>query len=782
MTRSATRPKPALFMTGTRDFRASVFATFMLGFAVMVGMAGVGPDQTASAQAPSATALTAERVFSDPSLNGPRIRGLAFGPDGKILTFIRPKADDFLQLDLWSRDIESGAERILIDSRALNLDESGLSETEKARRERQRITERGVVEYAWSKNGQAVLVPVAGDLFLADPQTGQTKRLTQSPKDEIDARLSPDAQFVMFVRDQDLWKIDIASGKETRLTTDGGGNVTNGLAEFVAQEELDRLSGFWIAPDTKRVLYAKVDESRVDLLQRADISAKGTRIVDQKYPRAGTRNADVSLHLIDLSPGGKDTKLDLGFGLPDQAEFYLARIHWSPDSRFFLIERLTRDQKRLDLLRVDIQTGATRILLSETDPHWVNLNNDFRFLERESGFIWASERDGFNHLYVYDAEGKPLRRITKGPWSVAELEDVDEAKGLVFFTANQDDVTQTQLYSVALKPGKKSANPTRITQAAGSWAVNFSPRHDYFVGTYSDSDIPPQVGLFDTKGTLRGDILANRVTGDHPWAAYQGRYLAPQFGKIRSSDGSTDLYYEMRFPVGFDRNKKYPAIQLVYGGPHVQTVLRAWGRVAERLYLEAGYVTFRIDNRGSANRGKAFETPIHRAMAGIEVKDQYQGLDWLKSQPFIDADHIGVTGWSYGGYMTLMLMLQEPGRFAAGIAGAPVTDWSLYDTAYTERYMETPQLNTKGYSGSSVLSYADRLAGPILLEHGMADDNVFLDNSVQLISAWQRSGKAFELMLYPGEKHRFGPKAINQHLWENQLRFFNAHLKRPDAK
>lgn len=730
---------------------------------------------------PRGRPLTVDRVFSEPSLSGQGARGLGFAPDGKTITFIRPKAEDYLQLDLWARDVATGAERVLVDSRALTGGQAeDLSETEKARRERQRIVEKGVVDYQWSAKGDLILAPIAGDLFVADPATGTARRLTKTPADEVDARISPRSGFVAFVRDQNLWRLDPQTGTEEQLTEDGGGAISNGLAEFVAQEELDRFTGYWIAPDDRRIVYARVDESAVALISRADIGADGAKIVTQRYPRPGDANAAVSLFVLDLA-GKSRVPVDLGVGLPpgggDQAGYYVARVHWAPDSSFFLVERLTRDQKRLDILKVDAATGQTTRILTETDNAWINLGDDLRFLRGEKAFVRGSESDGFRHLYVYDFSGKLLRRLTEGAYVVQNLAGIDEAKGLVFFTANRDDPRETRLYSARLKPRGKIASPVPITREAGSWGVTLAPDSASFIGTFSSTEQPPQIGLYRMDGSRIGWVAENALNAAHPWSAFARRYPPAEYGTLKAADGITDLWYELRKPVGFDPAKKYPAIVLVYGGPHVQTVRNAWGRTAERLFLEAGYVTFRVDNRGSDNRGKRFEAALARAMAGVEVKDQYSGLDWLKAQNFVDATRIGVTGWSYGGYMSLMLMMQEPGRFAAGLAGAPVTDWSLYDTAYTERYMSTPQDNAAGYAAGNVLTYAARLNRPLMIVHGLADDNVIFDHTTKLITALQRQARPFEIMVYPGEKHRLGPKAVNMHYWTTMLDFFNRHLK-----
>ena len=307
-----------------------------------------------------------------------------------------------------------------------------------------------------------------------------------------------------------------------------------------------------------------------------------------------------------------------------------------------------------------------------------------------------------------------------------------------------------------------------------------APDGKSFVGTSSSPGQPPQVGLYRADGSLIAWIEENRLDENHPYAPFLANHSEPEFGTLKAEDGQ-DLYYSILKPPGFDTTKKYPVIVEVYGGPHVQTVVNEWARVSDQFYAREGYILFRLDNRGSANRGKKFEDVIYRRTGGPEVRDQLVGVHWLKSQPYVDASRIAIQGWSYGGYMTLMTVLQAPeGTFAAAASGAPVTDWRLYDTFYTERYMDTPEDNPDGYEASSVFPYVDNLTTPLLLMHGMADDNVTFDNTTRLMAALQEKGKPFELMTYPGQRHGIRGEKLQVHLMRIRMAFLNRHLKSPD--
>ncbi|MGA8710243.1 MAG: DPP IV N-terminal domain-containing protein, partial [Thermoplasmata archaeon] len=614
--------------------------------------------------------------------------------------------------------------------------------------------------------------------YKADARTGEVARLKTGGPGATDARTSPMGRYASFVRDQNLYVIDFDDGQERAMTTEGRGTISFGVAEFVAQEEMGRYTGYWWAPGDDAIAYTRTDEGPVEIVSRLDIGAEGAKVSLQRYPRAGTANALVSLYVRRMTEDRLPVQVDLGTA----ADAYLARVHWSAGGRDLYVERESRDQKRLDLLRVDPATGDSVVILSETRSPWVMLNNDFHAL-KNGDFIWASERSGSNQLYLYHGDGTLVRPITAGNAPVARgalgagaeapgVVGVDEEKGVIYFMAARETPIERQLYAVSYRA---PAQPVAVTQGHGWWTAVMPKSATVFVGYYSDPGTPPQAALYRADGQRLRWVEENALEASHSYAPYAGRYPLPEFGTLKSPDGQ-DLHYLLQKPVNFDPSRRYPVIVLVYGGPAAQLVMRAWQDVREKLFLEAGFLVFRLDNRGSPNRDSAFEGAIAGRLGSVEVDDQVVGLDWLRSLPFVRADKIGVFGWSYGGYMALRLLTDPRALLAAGAAGAPVTDWRQYDTHYTERYMGDPTSNAAAYDASAVIPRLGALSGRLLLIHGMADDNVPFANSIAVMAALQAQGTPFDLMLYPGERHGIQGVGRQLQLWRTLLGFFGREL------
>jgi dipeptidyl-peptidase 4 len=505
----------------------------------------------------------------------------------------------------------------------------------------------------------------------------------------------------------------------------------------------------------------------VDIIPRLEVGPEGLTSVDQRYPRAGRPNAIVELYVEDVATQ-KRVKMDLGAN----TDFYLARVAWSRDSSALYVQRLARDQKRLDLLSCNPSSGDCHIILSQTSPHWVELSNDFKPL-KSGDFLWSSEQSGYRHIYLYAHDGKLIRQVTSGDWPVNAIEGVNEDTGQVLFSASIDTPLEMQLYAISYL---NADTPHALTAGHGWWDVTVARKGGAFTGTYSDPMTPPRTGLYAPDGKLIRWIEENRLDSTHPYYPYLADRRVPEFGTLKADDGQT-LYYSLATPVGFDPARKYPAIIEVYGGPHVQTVRRDWGSMTDQLLLEAGYVVFHLDNRGSYNRSVAFTTAIDRKLGTIEVKDQLVGARFLKSLPYVDAGRVAVSGWSYGGFMTLELMTEKGAGFVAGASGAPPTDWSFYDTCYTERYMGTPASNPKGYADSDILNRLDNLSGRLLMLKGLSDDNVILANTTRLTAALQKRGVTFDMMEYPGERHGIQGNDKKLQLWRTYLEFFARNLK-----
>jgi dipeptidyl-peptidase-4 len=728
----------------------------------------------------SGAELTIDRLFDAPALAGPTIIGLKISPDGSRVTYLKGKADDKDRLDLWEYDIHDKQARVLVDSKALAPKQEKLSDEELGRRERQRTAAlSGILEYTFAPSGDAVLFPLSGKLYyyqLAKKKAKPVVELIDTHGFATDATVSPAGGYVAYVRDQNLYSYDIAAKQEKALTTDGGGPIKNGMAEFIAQEEMDRSTGYWWAPDGKHIAFARVDETPIKVTERFEIAADNVATFSQRYPTTGGPNVLVRLGVIDIKSGAV-TWVDLG----SEQDIYLARVNWLPDGKTLSVERQSRNQRKLDLLFADIDTGKARTVLTETSNTWIDLNDELSFLKNSREFIWASSRDGYTHLYLYDYDGHLIRQLTAGNWVVDDFRKravmgIDEKSRTVYFTATEKSPTERHLYSTSLD----TADPYqvhRITQNDGVHGIAMSPDAHFYIDNFTSSAQPPQVSLHSADGALKAWLLENRLDAQHPDAPYLVDNSIPEVGTLTAADGQT-LYYQLFKPLHFDPTKRYPAIVDVYGGPGVQRVLNNWhGSSFTQILTRAGYVVFTLDNRGSAFRGTAFQAPIHRKMGDVEVTDQVQGARWLGSQSFVDPGRIGVWGWSYGGYMTLNLMFKAPDVFRAGVSGAPVTDFALYDTHYTERYLDRPQDNAAGYAATSVLPYAKDLKGNLLVMHGMADDNVLFLNSTKLFRKLQDLSKPFDVMVYPGAKHGLMRQNDGRHGYKMIKRFFDENLK-----
>ncbi|NRR30955.1 S9 family peptidase [Oxalobacteraceae bacterium] len=716
----------------------------------------------------AAERLTLDRIHADPALGGPGVRALKVSPDGARVTFLRGRDDNQFQLDLWEFNLKDKSTHKLVDSRTL-VPEERLSDAEKARRERERTASlKGILSYSWSPDGKQLLVPLAGNLYLVDVSKPDAARLVASG-DVLDPKISPQGHYLSFVRQQNLFVIDLRTGKERQLTTDGAGTIHNGEAEFVAQEEMGQHTGYYWAPDESAIAYKRYDEAPVPVVRRFEIYADRTDVVEQRYPAAGDPNALVQLMIVSPSTG-EQRKVDLG----SEQDIYLVRADWSANSKSLLYQRQSRDQKKLELIAVDATTLAQRVLITETSNTWVSIHDDLRFLNGRDAFIWSSERSGRNHLYLYDLNGKLLQTLSRGEWGIDNVLAVDEKAGRVFVASNRDAVIDKQAYALALD-GSNAEQPKRITQGDGWHDAVFARNGEVFVDAFSDPDTPPQVSIRRADGAMVGWLEHNELNAKHPYAPYQAAHLRTEYGTLKAKDGQT-LHYSMVKPSNFNQFKKYPVYLSTYGGPHAQHVARKWGNLFDQFMAQQGFVVFRLDNRGSYRRERAFTDVIYKNLGKHEVEDQLSGIEWLGQQSFVDAKRIGVFGWSYGGFMTLRLLAEASDKIAMGVSVAPVTDWSLYDTHYTEQFLSMPKENADGYRDSGVYAHLDGLKSPLLLMHGMADDNVLFTNTTRMIDALVNRNIHFELMTYPGGKHGMSSRAQQRHIYGYIAGFFQKNL------
>jgi dipeptidyl-peptidase-4 len=494
-----------------------------------------------------------------------------------------------------------------------------------------------------------------------------------------------------------------------------------------------------------------------------------------RYPQAGEANPIVRVGVVSVN-GGETKWMDTGAN----TDVYLARVNWLPDSRSVAIQRLNREQNQLDLLFCDAATGSSKTILTDTDKYWINISDDLYFFSDHKRFLWSSERTGYRHFYLYENSGKQIAQLTGGEWGISDLGGfgpgsanhpaVDEARGYIYFLTNKDNVRESQLYRVSLN----DKSLTRITKDAGTHSVKIAPDALTFIDSYSNSATPPRQDLYRIDGTRVAVINEDKVP---ELAEYR---LSPmEFVEVTADDG-TKLNASIIKPPDFDPSKKYPVLINVYGGPHVQIVRNSWGGAGylwHEILAEKGYILFSLDNRGSWGRGHAFETPIYHQLGKIELQDQLAGVKYLKSLGYVDPARIGITGGSYGGYMTLEALFNAADVFKAGVSDAPVTDWKLYDTIYTERYMGRPQDNPDGYKNSSPVNQAANIKGKLMLVHGTGDDNVHFANSVELLNALI-DGFHYpdQVMVFPGRGHGISDRAARVLSIQRTLEFILANL------
>ncbi len=686
--------------------------------------------------------LPVEEVAGFP-LPGMAIPGkLAFSPDDRLITYLfSPELG--LTNQLFAYDPQLDRRQALLQP----ADRAAKSESleEVLLRQRLRRREEGVVDYAWAKHAGRLLAPLNGDLYVIDQDGAPARCVLESHGSPLqDPQLSPDGNWVAYVQEDELCLLPAAGGKPRQITHGARrAGVTHGLAEFIAQEEMGRHHGFWWSEDSQWLAFTEVDETRIPVytIVHQGEEATGPAIHEtHRYPFAGQANARVRLGVVSRK-GGRPIWMELG---PEE-DAYLARVDWMPDGSL-CAQVENRAQTRLDLLRFDPRSGASTLLVRETSQVWINLHDLFKPLKRGE-FIWASERSGFRHLVLYDAQGKLIRPLTQGEWMVDELCGVDEERGMVYFTGTLESPLEKHLYRVPLAGGE----PQRITRSAGMHTIVLDHACRRFIDIEESASRPPAVTL---RSLADGSLLGALYEGQDARVAALG-LLPPEIVSLENRSGVRLYGAIFRPPEEFGRGP-YPTIVYAYGGPHVQLVAEHWKLTASMRaqYLRSlGFLVFVLDNRGSARRGLAFEGAIRWDMGHHEVEDQVDGVRWLVSRGLADPQRVGIYGWSYGGYLAEMCLLRAPEVFKVAVAGAPVSGRDGYDTHYTERYMGTPQSNPQGYKDSNVATYVANLRGKLLLVHGLIDENVHFRHTARLINALIRARKRYDLLIFPDERH-----------------------------
>ncbi len=604
--------------------------------------------------------------------------------------------------------------------------------------------------YQWSPRGNSLLFEGHGGLWLWDVQTRKFRSLTHAAGQYENPTFSPAGNRIAYLQQNNLYVLDIKTGQTQQLTSNGGADILDGKLDWVYGEELSYRStsrAYEWAPDGKAIAYLELNDGPVFQYPLTDFLKDYVSITDQRYPQAGGANPVASMHVV--SAGGARVRSYL---LRNGDEYVSPDFEWTPDSKEVCFLTLNRSQTRETLQLWDPSTGANQQPVVETDPYWINSLIPPFFIDHGRRFLWLSERDGWIHLYLYSRQGTLIKKLTRGNWMIdlpifqPKTVQTDRPGAWVYFQATRPDPRQRQVFRVRLD----GTGFQRVTREAGTHRFNLSPDGRYLVDAFSSLNTPPELlllkpdGGFVTTIAKSGNPLAGYALGNTTMI------------NLKADDGTT-LYARLVTPPSFDPHKKYPVIVDVYGGPSIQVVRNEWGTTSplDQLFSEHGFLIWQLDNRGSWGRGHAFETVIFKDMGKHELRDQLAGIRYLKSLPYVDPSRIGITGWSYGGYMTLYSITHAPDVFKCAVAGAPVTDWHYYDTIYTERYMRTPGENPAGYDDSSDVKAAGHLRAKLLLIHGTADDNVHLQNTINFIQALINARIPYQLYLQPAESHGF---------------------------
>lgn len=688
----------------------------------------------ASAALPAQT-LTLEGIFGRPGLIKPLPRAFEFDAEGGRLLYLQPKGEETW---LISMDLKTKASRPLLNADKLKE----LSGKEKAK----------LSGFHILPKGRLLLTLDSGTWLYA---SGAMSQLLDETAEGV--MPSSDGRSVAFAKDFNVFVLDLETRGKTPVTVDGKEDSFFGTVDWVYDEELDLSRALFWSSDGNKLAYLQFDETQVAGFPITNLEPVPPEVTWQKYPKAGAVNPILTLWLFDRVTGESKALLKTGPGE------YLARADFSPDSGALFVQTLNRPQTTLTLARLDLKTGSRTVVLKEEDPAWVNVHDNLVFLKTRPAFLWTSERTGWSHLYQVSMDGKTVKPLTWGDFEVTQVLGTDKDEKNVFFMSTEKTRFEKHLYRLSLKDGKR----TLSTYGPGSHSVVVSPDGKYYVDTASNLLTPTQVWLHEM-----GKEKAEQI-GD---SATQELKAVPMprvdYFEIEGCDAV------LLKPADFDPLKKYPVLVEVYGGPGAQMTANAWGRstfLFHTLLTQQGYLVFRLDNRGSAGKGHAWEAELLKRFGQKELEDQLNGVAWLKEQAYVDPARIGIWGWSYGGYMTLYALTHSK-EFKAGVAVAPVTDWHYYDSIYTERYLKLPKDNEQGYQDSSPIHFVKDLNGKLLLVHGSGDDNVHFQNSFAFIDKMIEEGKPHRFLLYPNRDHSIRDPKARIHLFSAIYEFILENL------
>ena len=716
--------------------------------------------------------LTIEKIFAEGGVTGRSPSNIEWSPDGKKVSFVQRDASGEHGA-LWYVDAATGKKAILVTEEKLATLAPPVSKL-KSEREKTWIERYQVAAYHWSPDSQHLLFDSMGQLWYYSLDTGTAVQITTAPQATGDPKFSPDGKRISYIRDHNLYVRPLEAGAGEQEVTESANpkikkdqlnagtkteGLLNGEVDWVYAEELDVRSNYFWEPGGKHIAFLQMNEQDVPTYPLTDLLDVQASVEREKYPKPGDPNPAVRLGVAG-SEGGRIKWVSL---TKDQ-DIYIPRFGWIRDG-WLWVEVLNRAQNKLDLYFVDADSGKSRRVLEESNPQWIEVNDDFQVLKSGDRFLWSSWRTGFTHLYIYSFDkSNPLaanahleRQLENGDYEVTGVDGVDDSAGWVYFTANKDDLRERQLYRVKLD----GSGMSRISQEAGTHTANIAGDAKHYVDRFSTLQTPPVMSFCSVGESC------SQFWGSNDLAKYH--MVPPKFVDFKADDG-TVLYGILWLPENASAAApgSVPLIVNPYGGPHAQDVTNAWRGafgLFNQILLQRGFAVLTVDNRGMGARGQKFAAANYHHFGDVELKDQLAALDQaLQQYPILDRNRLGWWGWSYGGYFTLYTLTHSD-RFQAGVSVAPVTDWRLYDSIYTERYMGMPKDNAEHYRASSPVNTAANLHGKLLEVHGTGDDNVHFQNTVQMAQALINAGKQFDLMIYPGKTHGISGTAASTHLF-----------------
>jgi len=709
---------------------------------------GIGLLMTSVVFAQEFRQLTVKEMINEPGLNSRAYyeKHFTWSPDGKAVFYLENVKDREcllkLSLDSLKTDTVLSSEKLkwVDDDQTIQIDLSS---------------------FIISPDGNKIMLTGSNDIFLYNFRATSIVRMTTSSDKKNDLKFSPDGKWISYLSGHNLWVVNCATKTKSQLTSDGSESLLNGEPDWLYEEEFDLKTGYQWSPDSKMIAFIQINEKGVQRHPLINWTTTNPEIEWQYYPNAGEQIPEARVFVVDIA-----TKKIVEMERSQPKNEYIPRIDWLKDTSLVAIQTINRLQNYIKLSYGNPISGETRVVMEQKDSYWLNVTDLFYFMRNSRNFIFYSELEGFMHLYLHDFSGKVRKALTQGNWMVTDLNGVDENNNLLYFTATKESVLERHVYSVDLMSG----DVTRVDNGGGDHSVVFNKDLTHYLDFYSTINTPTVVRLCRNNGKVVKELYRNN---DFEPAKYN--FGNTKFYKITSTDGDT-LYTSLLYPSNFDPKKKYPVLVYVYGGPGVQIVRNRFPGVWSQLLAQQGYLVFSLDNRGSYGRGRNWERRIYQQLGKLELQDQLDGVKFLKSLPYVDADRIGIWGVSYGGYMTLYALTKAPEVFKTGVSIAPVTHWKYYDAVYTERYMGLPKDHQTEYKESAPLNYIDQLKNNFLLIHGTYDDNVHTQQSIVFINEMINKNKQFEMMFYPGRRHGVSDKEGQIHMYEMFLDFIKKNL------